>query len=303
MYSKAKKLWKIWDQFWFGAECVKKMNAFRTLFALILFCAFAMRTQDLTLFYTDKGILPLSVVPEISSPHYRFSLLQYFTGEVSLWVFHVSLLASLLALAMNFYPRFFSLVSLVLHVSFIHRNIGVSYGLDSLASYYLFYLCFADSGKVKKNSPVGSMAYRLGQIQLCIIYAFSGAEKLRGASWWKGEAIWDVLNNYLMARWDFSWLSTFAIPLIFLTYATLIWEIYFPILVWTKKMRRPVLLMGVIVHLGIGITLNLLFFELATLSVYVLFLEQQELVALQRWMANRFQVAKMKNFYSKLKSF
>src|SRR5208282_2742533 len=97
------------------------------------------------------------------------------------------------------------------------------------------------------------IAFRFSQIQICIIYAFSGFEKLRGIKWWQGEALWDVLANFQVARWDFTWIASFPVLIVVATYLTVLWEIYFPVLVWVRPWSRWMLLFGMVLHIGIGI--------------------------------------------------
>jgi hypothetical protein len=129
---------------------------------------------------------------------------------------------------------------------------------------------------------LSSMAFRFAQIQVCIIYGFSGLMKIEGPHWWRGEAVWDVLINQQLARWDFSWLAAFPIVITLSTYATLLWEVYFPVLIWLKPMRRVTLLVGVMLHLGIGLALNLPYFAGVMIATYILFLDSNEVDQVRR---------------------
>ncbi|RYZ85168.1 MAG: hypothetical protein EOP04_16535 [Proteobacteria bacterium] len=122
-----------------------------------------------------------------------------------------------------------------------------------------------------------SVAFRLSQIQVCVIYAYSGWEKLKGVAWWKGEALWTVLANSQIARFDFGFTSHLPMVIIAATYITMLWEIYFPVLVWIPKLRRPSLILGVLVHLGILITLFIPHFATLMIVAYVVFLTPQEI--------------------------
>jgi hypothetical protein len=259
-----------------------QVRLFRAAFGLILFGYFASRSLDLELFYSERGILPLSVIPEIISPQKLYSLLGYFTSRTMLWVFHISLLFSLLTMAFGIFPKISALIASVLHISFLHRNMAVAYGVDAISTYFLIYLCFADGTKQVGNPNalrvlLSSIAFRFAQIQVCIIYGYSGLMKLEGPHWWRGEAVWDVLTNHQLARWDFTWIAAFPIVITLSTYATIIWEIYFPILIWLKPLRRFTLWGGVMLHLGIGLALNIPYFAAVMISTYILFLNADEI--------------------------
>ncbi|MEO5970552.1 MAG: hypothetical protein ABIQ95_11545, partial [Bdellovibrionia bacterium] len=75
----------------------------------------------------------------------------------------------------------------------------------------------------------------------------------------------------------FSWIGAFPVLIALSTYATMIWEVYFPILVWLKPLRRFTLWGGVMLHLGIGVALNIPYFAAVMISTYILFLDSEEI--------------------------
>jgi hypothetical protein len=153
---------------------------------------------------------------------------------------------------------------------------AVGYGVDSIATFFLFCLSFANSAKGGAVSSIfESMALRLLQLQVCIIYGYSGFEKLKGLLWWRGEALWYALANVQIARFDFSWVAHFPILIVIGTYATVLWEVYFPVLVWIKPVQKYVLAFGVLLHIGIAITVYIPFFAGLMISTYVLFLDRE----------------------------
>lgn len=297
-----RKLWRSWSAFWFEAEGAVQYERFRRIFAAVLFLFLVSRSPDLELFYGESGWVPSSLHSEVMDTRFRASLLTAlnhlpsFWAQVGLWTAHLMLLGALLALAAGWvrgrWGRGAAIVAFALHVSFLHRNMAVSYGADLIATFFLFYMTFADFSRPhgRDFTDLGSLAFRLSQIQLCVIYAYSGWEKLKGAHWWRGEAIWDVLANAQLARWDFGFVSGFPLALVAATYITLLWEIYFPALIWVRPLRAPVLVVGVLVHLGIGVSMNIPYFSALMVSVYVLFLptELLRLDALRPWVRSRF---------------
>ncbi len=273
----ARELSQAWSRFWFEADGRSQMRLFRLAFGLMLAVVYALRTPDLELFYGPQGVISVGTLSEIANMQLRFSILQFLTSRAALWVAHLGMIASLLALAFGWRPRWMAMIALVLHVSFIHRNITAAYGVDLVSCFFLFYLCLADHRQSLAagdwRATVGSMAYRLFQVQVCIIYAYSGLKKLKGQTWWNGDALWYALANTEIATLNFSWLAHFPLTVMILTFSTLIWEIYFPAAMWTKGLRRPWLWGGVLMHVGIAITLGLPFFGLMMILSYVFFLD------------------------------
>lgn len=277
--------WEKWEWFWFACKSSRNIRLFRVLFSIILFFAFLSRSSDLEFFYSNYGIVSSEVFSDDNSGIFRFSIFQIFSGKIAILASHFLLLLSLVFLCFGIFPRYFSLCALLLHLSFVHRNSAVIYGLDSIASYYLLYLIFADHYIDRPQTPMGSAAFRLAQIQLCIIYGYSGIQKLRGLAWWQGEALWGVLGNDQITRWNLSWVSHFPLLLSVADYLVLAWEIYFPVLIWKKSLRRWVLICGLALHLSIALTLNLTFFALLMISTYALFLSSQELDLIEKRMS------------------
>jgi hypothetical protein len=292
----------LWNQFWFESNHAFAFDRFRRVFALVLLACYSVRTFDLNLFYSNSGILPLSSVPEATYMEGRYSILFFFTSDAALWFFHFLFLFSLAVMVVG--PtrkrisattvKVFSVLALILHISFLHRMIVIAYGVDLISVFFLAYLCLGDFRKnsihqdanglsvagTDWQSLLGSVAYRLVQLQLCIIYAFSGCEKLKGTHWWRGEAVWDMMANAQIARIDATWLAHYPALITLMTFTALIWEIYFPVLVWVKTLRPYVLLVGLAMHAMIMITIDIPYFSLMMMTPYLLFMDRKTLVQL-----------------------
>jgi len=277
---------KLWDHFWFQVDGRAQVFLFRKIFCWILFGSYFSRSFDLELLYSNEGLLQVASIPAVLFSDYRFSILNYLSGVNSLWLFHGLFLTSLVFLAFGCLTWFMSLVALFCHLSFIHRNLGAVYGADTIATYYLFYLCLFEIGesKIFKKIPLSSAVFRLMQIQLCVIYAYSGFEKLRGASWWNGDALWYALMNSQVSRWNMSWVFHdsgasvwFSLPIALASYGVVLWEVYFPVLVWSKRWKFWILGTGAVIHAMIGICFRIPFFAAVMVCAYLLFLDSKEL--------------------------
>jgi hypothetical protein len=293
---------RAWDRFWFESDGRAQLGLFRVGFGLLLLGCYLIRSLDLELFYGQHGIMPVEILTDVLPMDYRFSIFRYFTSSTALWIGNGIFLASLLSFSLGKWPRVSVFVAWILHLSFVHRNLAIAYGVDTISCFYLFFLLFADYRDDEHYRPgdlqavLGSMAYRLCQIQVCVIYGYSGLKKLKGYSWWNGEAIWSSLADSQLARWDFSVLSHFPLSLAFAAYLTLAWEIYFPALIWFKPIRKPLLTIGVLLHLGIAVGLNLPFFAAIMVLTYVLFLDREAI----SWCLKTFQGVKNKFVFFKV---
>jgi hypothetical protein len=113
---------------------------------------------------------------------------------------------------------------------------------------------------------------RLIQIHLCVLYFFSGAGKLFGASWWEGTALWGAVANGQYRTLDLTFLAWHPLLINALTLGTLFWEISYAALVWPRLTRPLVLAMAVFVHLGIGLAMGMMEFGLAMIVANMAFL-------------------------------
>lgn len=273
------RIGQAWKRFWFESSAPEQMALFRVLVGTVMLVAAWLRTGDLEFFFSKTGIMNLSAIPEVmTDSRFRLSLFTLFPSMTAIWIGHIALLTALTLLVFGFYPRIMALVALVLHLSFIHRNVSIAYGVDVLTTYYLFYLCFADYRGTETpmglRKALGSVAFRMSQIQLCIVYAFAGLDKVRGASWWRGDAVWMVFGDHQRAVVDMAWIGHFPAAIAFITYVTLFWEVYFPVLVWFKPIGRRISLgIGVLVHTGIALSMGLFCFSSLMMSSYALFLD------------------------------
>ena len=223
---------------------------------------------------------------------YSISLFFLSSDRGLVWGAHIVLLIATLALIFGFRPRLAAIIVYLLHLSFDQRNPLVAYGFNKVAVFFLITLILASYHP--QQAPVGSLrrslasiALRFAQIELCIIYLFSGTEKLKGLTWWRGEALWGVLSNSQTTSFDFSMAAQFPLVLTLLTFATLIWEIYFPALVWVKGTRYLWLLGGVCLHAGIGITMNIPFFAAVMVVAYSVFLDKKDAERLEQFFLSR----------------
>ena len=286
------RAWAAWQNFWFSPVPLLNLALFRIVLAGTLAAQYFSRQFDVDLFYTDQGILPkalsLKVLPESFRPFAIFS----FWPDSWVHFVHAGFVFLLICLCLGVGGRLLSVTAAFLHLAFVHRNYGIAFGADQVGGIFLLYLSLTNCSErlsvrslwkkrsmaVSLTNPAASsdlltsVFYRMIQIQLCVIYAYSGMEKLKGQTWWDGTALWSIFANPQMVIGDFLWLRHFPFVIVFLSFTTLLFEIYFPVLIWVKAVRRPLLLMGLFFHLGIGFLMALWSFSLVMLAPYLLFL-------------------------------
>jgi hypothetical protein len=286
------KLWQRWNDFWFGPVGLLNLAVFRILYAGILFFMYLSRQMDVGLFYTDQGILPRALSHQILMQGFRPPFQFFFWPDSWVFTVHALFVLSLLMICLGVFTRFFGLIAIYLHLAFLFRNYGVAFGVDQITSFFLLYLMFTQADarlslrawwREKRNLPalegglLTSVFYRLLQIQLCLIYVYSGMEKLKGQSWWDGTALWSVLANSQMVVADFTWVRHVPLLIVLISFSTILFEIYFPVLVWVPRLRKYCLWLGVLFHTGIAFVMALWSFAAVMISPYLLFLPEESL--------------------------
>ncbi len=290
----AKKIWSAWSDFWFAPQGLLNLAVFRILLCGTLFGMYADRLRDVNLFYSDASLVPrataLQVIPEFLRPPFE----TFFWLDSQAVFFHSLLVIGLLLLTVGVGGRLLMLLVWVLHISFLQRNYSVAFGADLIGGIFLLYLAFTQSCErlslwklLNKASPLpcdtlSSVFYRMIQVQLCVIYAYTGMEKLKGGSWWDGTALWSVIANPQMVVGDMTWMRNFPYLIVLFTFSTVLFEVYFPVLVWNPKIRKALLAIGVMFHSGIGLLMALWSFALIMIAPYVLFLSEDNLESFQK---------------------
>jgi hypothetical protein len=67
-----------------------------------------------------------------------------------------------------------------------------------------------------------------------------------------------------------------------LNYGALLYQSIFPLLIWIKRIKAPLLVVGCLFHLGIAVMLNLWDFGMAMIVGYTLFLDEKWIVGVLR---------------------
>lgn len=274
--------------FWFQPFSIKALSIFRLILGSTLFSMYWDRHKDVELYFTNQGLvtneMALNILPEYMRPLWLWS----FWPDSWASTVHGFLLVGLLLVTFGVGGRLVTLLTWILNVAFIQRNYAVNFGADIIGNIWLFYLIFAGSGSwftlkhfmrgwaYRPEDEASSLVSRVGvgliKIHLCIIYFYTGVEKLKGSSWWEGTALWTVLNNSQMVVANFEWVKHMALPLVLLTWVTVLFEIFFWPMVFSKKYQTGVLLFGIAFHFTIGISMALMPFALIMIAPYALFI-------------------------------
>jgi hypothetical protein len=284
------RIWKGLDDFYFQPASLRRMAWFRIIFGSFALLQVIALFPEWYSFYGNYGWVEWVVSKEIFSkpfvPH-LWPVAQFFEklsiGEPA--VTHgVGILygLTLLVMTLGWRPRLFAALAWFLHLITCNSGPQHGYGVESFTHVALFYLIFFPTGhyysldrrrkkKTGAEAPPEESAYagacfRLLQIHLCIVYAASGLAKMMGSDWMTGIAMWEVLapptyggDFYANLFANAAWLG------VALSWLVLALEVLYPIMIWVPRARVLWLVATVLMHVGIGICMQLYLF--ATIMV------------------------------------
>ena len=142
----------------------------------------------------------------------------YFTAPWQLVAFHALFLFCCAAFMLGWRTSWVKWVVLIGQISYDYRNPMLPYGVDKILACLLLILCLAPIGRAHQPrprargprgqaqeprshvcrptcSPWAGACTRLMQIQMAVLFFFSGIGKLQGDDWWNGDAIWIVFTT------------------------------------------------------------------------------------------------------------
>lgn len=140
------------ERFLFDSGSPVPVAVCRIALACGVLLAQASQTPDVSLFYTDAGVVPNAVLSRLQRDD-LWSLLHLSGSGSFAMALHGLLLLSALGLALGFRTTLSCAVLFVTFVSFRHRNPLVTNAGDQVVCLALFWLLFADSGRVLSLEP------------------------------------------------------------------------------------------------------------------------------------------------------
>jgi len=279
----------------------RRYAAMRILFGLLTLMTLIDYFGELSFYYSDEGWLPLKTAIGYTADR-EWTLLHTFTTPTAVRAFYALTVGASVSLTLGFRSRAAAWICFVGLASFHSRNWMNTYGGDVVLRLMLFLLAwsrcgaawsldrwlYADPSRAPAPAPVWPL--RLMQFQVMAIYLSTGLAKLHGGDWVSGNAIGMMLLNPNFARWDWTTRLTWApIRLTFktTTLVTLAWELAFPALIVFRQSRLAALALGVLLHLGITLFVQVHWFGAIMISTYLAFVPESWFDLRASWPALR----------------
>ena len=120
-------------------------------------------------------------------------------------------------------------------------------------------------------------------VHFTLIYLISGLAKSRAEVWHEGVALYYILAGTRFCLSEF-FHELMKVPLFVVTatYATIIWEVLMPFLVWFKPYKYYMIGLGVIFHLSVFSIMMLGGFQLLYIATLIIYFEDRELLGAAR---------------------
>jgi hypothetical protein len=274
-----------WNDFWFAAADPLPLAVIRIATGLILTWSCLVWLADADAFFGPRGWLAPGDVWRLNDQPWQWSWFFAADSPNAVRVLGGIALAAAVLLTVGLATPLAAVVSLLALVSAANRAPLNTFGLDDTLGLLLIGLAvgpsgsrlsldarLADTGQGRGGRSIrANLALRLLQVQICVVYFFSGCGKLFGASWWDGTALWGAAANVQYQTIDLTWMAGQPLLVNAVTLVTLFWEVTYAALIWPRLTRPLVLALAVAVHLGIGLAMGMMEFGLAMFTANLAF--------------------------------
>lgn len=277
-----------WTRFWFEPTPTSTLAVVRIAFGAVVTVWALSLAPDLLDLFSDRGILPSG-----ADRRYSIDPLSRFPGTALLVGLYALLVVAAVCLTVGYRSRLAAVVVFLAVLSFERRNPFVFNSGDLLLLNFAFFLMLAPTGvslsvdrwrrereRFWDFPPRAPWALRLVQVQLSVVYVGSVWAKLRGTTWNDGTAIGYVLRLRDVNR--FVWPAAVSQSLLLvnvMTYGTILLELALAVLVWRRRARPWVLLLGVMMHFLVELSVLVGFFGVVLLVGYLAFVPSDTMSA------------------------
>jgi hypothetical protein len=115
------------------------------------------------------------------------------------------------------------------------------------------------------------------QFELALLYLVSFWWKMKGDTWLLGTALYYVTHLHSIKRFPLPGWVLYRGILKIGSWFILVLEFCLGTLIWFRRVRYPLLLLGLLFHLCLEYALNVPMFQWDVLSAYVLFIDPADL--------------------------
>ena len=289
------RLRQYWDGFFFAPQSPLPIALFRIFYGSCVAVTIVLLHSDWLNWYGVHSWVSLPVMRQVE-PGIRLNLFMVMPQD-DRWIaaFFWVCLGCALLLTAGLWTRVSSVAVFLCLTSMQQRNLFILHGGDVFLRVAGFFLMFAPAGaalsvdrrigvrrgvELPEIKPRAPWAQRMIQVEVALMYLTSFWWKMKGHTWLDGTALYYVLHLRALARFPLpGWIQS-AVVLKAGCWFTLALEFSLGVGIWFRRLRYPLLLLGLMFHLAIEYALNLPMFSWDVLSAYILFVYPQDFM---RW--------------------
>ncbi len=287
---------RAWNRFFFRPTSGRSLGIIRIGFGLIALANLGFCAVDLEHWYTDAGLIQGDAIRAVAG-RFQHSPLHYIQDPASVRVAFGFTAVAAAFLTIGLRTRLMGILFYLGMLSLQLRNTSSSSGADVLLMTFAFNLMLSPCGAsysvdawLERRRRGGTAAealilpwtLRLIQIQICLVYVVAGVLKASGTYWQNGTALHYVFTNTEVRRLDLSFLTQYPTLINLMTYGAVVSEFFLAFFLWFRSWRPFVIWVGIALHAGILISINIPCFGELMWIGYLAFLTPPEFDHLAR---------------------
>lgn len=258
-----------WNRFWFAPSdalnlCILRIGVGTV--ALIWQWTFA---YDLAAWLGPDGLLSdrLTRGVLLDPTGYTMAYLRMASDTTTLWILHGVGSLVLCAWTLGIGSRVTAIGSLLVVLTYLHRTPLLIGPAEPVLAMMIAYLCLAPMGShlsvdaIRRRSkatatPANSwstLACRLIQVHLVMVYLYMGLSALNHETWWQGVSIWWLSAQPDSRIVDLTFLRDYPLLLNLWSHLVIVVLLGFTVLVWNRWFRPLVLVASTLMWISLGL--------------------------------------------------
>ncbi len=223
-------------------------------------------------FWSAHSYVPVPLLDHASPWDKALNLLSFDAVAPYYLVFvGMQVLAAVFA-GLSIAPRLSSLALYFFTMNLDNRAAVILDGGNNLIHILLFLLIFMTPCAGVVGNAFSNAAFFMARLQVAMLYATAGLLKVHGELWTKGVALYYTMNvleygNRLVGEL----MAASPVLLAAGSFATVLFQVTFPILIWPRVTRPLLMAAGTLFHLAIVFVMGLTSFGFAMCASYFVF--------------------------------
>jgi len=301
---------RVWSGIWFQNSPTAPLEIARIGIGVAMLIHYGLASPYLFDFWGDTGWMARELILTEERDRWTQSVFFYFNAPWQWVAFHILFLICCAAFAAGWRTSWVKWIVLIGQISYDYRNPMLPYGVDKILACLLLLLCLAPIGRAMSldrvravraaklkdltatlppyASPWTGACTRLMQVQMAVLFFYSGVGKIAGEDWWNGDAVWIVFTTHehyskfiLDVLASHYWIVNLA------TYGTILIEIAFPFLIWQRATRPYLLVAALFLHAQFAVLMGLIYFSFVMAMGHMSFVRPEWLARLGAWWKRR----------------